>query len=63
MTNMKTQYITPSMEIQEISIEKMIATSGVYSDEIGYGGIDEDGTITPYSMGRRGTWGNLWEQK
>ncbi len=50
------------MEIQEFSVENMIATSGVHSDNgIGYGGVDEDGSLTPSSNGRRGTWGNLWE--
>ena len=57
---MKTAYITPGMEIEEISIENMIATSGVTSDGIGYGGVDEDGSLTPSSRGRRGTWGDLW---
>ncbi|MBQ2969430.1 MAG: hypothetical protein IJE15_03450 [Bacteroidaceae bacterium] len=57
---MKAKYITPGMEIEEISIENMIATSGVTSDGIGYGGVDEDGSLTPSSRGRRGTWGNLW---
>ena len=60
---MKTLYITPSVEILELSAENMIATSGVHSDEydIGYGGVDEDGKLTPSSRGRRGTWGDLWE--
>lgn len=50
------------MEIEEISVESMIATSGVHSDEygIGYGGVDEDGSLTPSSRSRRGTWGDLW---
>ncbi len=59
---MKTAYITPGMEIQEFSVENMVATSGVTSDNgIGYGGVDEDGSLTPSSNGRRGSWGNLWE--
>ena len=60
---MKAKYITPGMEIEEISVESMIATSGVHSDEydIGYGGVDEDGSLTPSSRSRRGTWGDLWE--
>ena len=48
------------MEIDDISIENMIATSGVTGDGIDYGGVDEDGSLTPSSRGRRGTWGNLW---
>lgn len=60
---MKAEYITPDMEIEELSVESMIATSGVYNDEygIGYGGVDEDGSLTPSSRGRRGSWGDLWE--
>lgn len=58
---MKTIYIIPSMEILELSVENMIATSGVNSDGIGYGGVDEDGTLTPSSRGHRGSWGDLWE--
>ena len=58
---MKAKYITPGMEIEEISIENMIATSGVTGDNgIGYGGVDEDGSLTPSSRSRRGTWGDLW---
>ena len=51
------------MEVTEHSIENMIATSGVNSDDlgIGYGGVDKDGTLTPSSNGRRGSWGDLWE--
>lgn len=60
---MEAQYITPSMEVTELSIENMIATSGVNSSDlgIGYGGVDKDGTLTPSSNGRRGSWGDLWE--
>ncbi len=60
---MKAKYITPDMEIQELSVESMIAASGVTNDEydIGYGGVDEDGSLTPSSRGRRGTWGDLWD--
>lgn len=57
---MKTLYITPSVEILELSVENMIATSGVNSDGIGYGGVDEEGTLIPSSNGRRGGWGDLW---
>ncbi len=57
---MKATYITPCMDTEEISVENMIATSGVTSDGIGYGGVDEDGSLTPSSRGRRGTWGDLW---
>ncbi len=51
------------MEIEDISIENMIATSGVTSVDIGYGGVDEDGKLTPSSRGRRGSWGNLWNSE
>ena len=60
---MKATYITPGMEIEEISVESMIATSGVTGDGIGYGGVDEDGKLTPSSRGRRGSWGNLWDSE
>lgn len=58
---MKTTYITPDMVVLELATETMIATSGVNSEGIGYGGVDEDGSIIPSSNDRRGAWGDLWE--
>ena len=57
---MKTKYIAPCIVILEIIVGKMIATSGVYGDGIGYGGIDEDGIIVPSSNDRRSDWGDPW---
>ncbi len=58
---MKTTYITPYMVVLELATETMIATSGVNSEGIGYGGVDEDGSIIPSSNDRRGAWGDLWK--
>ena len=49
----KKQYITPEVEIAEIELVDMIATSLGVSDEE----TDEDAWM---SNGRRGTWGDLW---
>ena len=57
----KELYIIPCMVVLELDAETVIATSGVYSDEIGFGGVDEDGNLTPSSQGKRGSWGDLWE--
>ena len=48
----KKQYITPEVEIAEIELVDMIATSLGVSDEE----TDEDAWMS----NRRGTWGNLW---
>mgnify|MGYP006916267233 FL=1 len=35
----------------------MLCASAVYSDNgIGYGGVDEDGTIDPEARSHRGVW-------
>lgn len=54
----KNAYITPEMEVMNVEVEEMIATSGVLGIS-----IDEDGAndVVTDSRGRRGTWGNLWE--
>ena len=54
----KKAYITPEMEVMNVEVEEMIATSGVLGIS-----IDEDGAddVVTDSRGRRGTWGNLWE--
>ena len=54
----KNAYITPAMEVMNVEVEEMIATSGVLGIS-----IDEDGAneVVTDSRGRRGTWGNLWE--
>jgi hypothetical protein len=43
----KKEYIAPLMEMVEIKNMQLLAGSGVASDDIDYGGIDEDGTIEP----------------
>ena len=60
---MRTEYITPRMEVVDYSTETMIAASGVGSEDtgIGFGGVDEEGSIVPSSNDRRGAWGDLWE--
>lgn len=41
-----------------VEVEEMIATSGVLGVTIDEAGEEE---VTTDSRGRRGTWGNLWE--
>ena len=50
----KKTYIAPAMEIVEIEMVSMIATSGIGVDS------DHDGGYEQLSNRRRGTWGNLW---
>ena len=52
---MKTEYIKPEVQTEEIVVEKMIATS----IPVPVGEEVENGTTD--TRGRRGTWGNLWE--
>lgn len=53
--HMKTNYIKPEIEVSDIELESMIATSlesnGTFDDEDG---------MTTGSNHRRGSWGNLW---
>lgn len=51
---MKTSYIKPALEIVDVEIEKMIATS-----QIEIGESKEEGTTD--ANGHRGAWGNLWD--
>ena len=50
----KKTYIAPEMEVMNVETETMIAMSFV---------VDEEGqdNVTTDSRGRRGSWGNLWE--
>ena len=50
---MKTEYMKPEVQTEEIVVEKIIATSIPIGEEV------ENGTTD--TRGRRGTWGNLWE--
>ena len=54
----KKAYITPEMEVMNVEVEEMIATSGVLGVTIDEAGEEQ---VTTDSRGRRGTWGNLWE--
>ena len=51
--NMKKPYLAPVVEIEKTESENILASSGVYSDDnendIGYGGIDENGEMIPGS--------------
>lgn len=55
---MKSNYLKPEMELCEIELESIIATSltsnGTFNDEDG---------MTIGSKSRRGTWGDLWSEK
>ncbi len=50
----KKAYIAPEMEVMNVETEAMIAQSFVVDEE----GQDD---VTGNSRGRRGSWGNLWE--
>lgn len=50
----KKAYIAPEMEVMNVETETMIAMSVVVDEE----GQDD---VTGNSRGRRGSWGNLWE--
>ena len=50
----KKAYIAPEMEVMNVETEAMIAMSVVVDGE------GQDNVITD-SRGRRGSWGNLWE--
>ena len=50
----KKAYIAPEMEVMNVETETMIAMSVVVDGE------GQDDVVTS-SRGRRGSWGNLWE--
>ena len=54
----KKQYIAPAMEIAELEIVEMLAASTPKID-IDFGGSGEE----ILTNDRRGTWGNLWNNK
>lgn len=43
----KKEYINPTMKLVEFKTMRLLAVSGVNTDEIDYGGIDNDGLIIP----------------
>ena len=54
---MKKIYITPAMKAAAMEMENLMTDSGVVSTQgIGYGGVDEDGTIEPAARGYNGLW-------
>lgn len=50
---MKTEYIKPEMQIEEVELASMITTSLNVGEDI------EEGTTD--TNGRRGSWGNRWD--
>ncbi len=54
----KEEYIKPEIEVISLEVQSQILSASNFNPESGnnYGG-DEAG-----STGRRGTWGNLWEE-
>ena len=54
---MKRQYITPTVMTVQAQAMQMLAASGVSSDKgIGYGGVDEGGTMDPSARRRKDVW-------
>ena len=54
---MKKRYITPAMKAASMEMENLMTDSGVVSTQgIGYGGVDEGGTIEPAARDYNGMW-------
>ncbi len=57
---MKKDYLTPAVEALEYEASELLsgsqATSGGDVDDIGYGGIDDEGTHTPTSRLVENIW-------
>ena len=53
----KKAYITPAMEVVNVEAVEMIAASVRMYDET----VDTSVQDTQLGAGRRGTWGDLWE--
>ena len=43
----KKEYIIPLMKVVELKKMQLLAGSGVSSDGIDYGGVDDEGTLDP----------------
>ena len=43
----KKDYMTPSLMVTEIATTAFLMMSGVGSEDIGFGGVDENGSIEP----------------
>ncbi len=52
---MKNVYLKPSVEIEELESQAIIATSGVE-----YGGDTSSSSVTEAGSKDRGTWGDIW---
>ena len=54
----KKEYIKPEIEVAEVELVEMFATSFELNEDSG-----NDGSLSnSYRPGRRGEWGNLWAQ-
>lgn len=58
----KKTYIAPQMEIADIELVTMIATSAPQIDIVKPGTGGDEGGTDILSNRRRGKWGNLWEK-
>jgi hypothetical protein len=57
MKDTKKKYVAPATSCDAVGEDGMLCASAVYSDNgIGYGGVDEDGTIDPEARSHRGVW-------
>lgn len=52
---MKNDYLKPEMEVLEIEVSTMMMTGSIIDTEMG------DEPSVPDANGRRGSWGNRWE--
>ena len=54
---MKKKYLQPSVSMDNMALQVILAVSGVTSDKgIGYGGVDENGTKDPSSRRSMDLW-------
>ena len=59
---MKKTYLKPSAEVVRMGLAMMVCTSDSIKasingkEEMGYGGVDDDGTLDPASRRRRNVW-------
>lgn len=56
---MKKTYLKPSMEVEEIEMQSIIAASG----DIHSGGNASDNDITEAGAKPRGIWGDVWYEE
>lgn len=59
---MKKSYISPVLDAADMESEDILAASlGVGGDNgIGYGGVDNGGTVEPAVKGHRNLWNEEW---